>query len=134
MKGNTLCIYKITSLIVTSNGNQSINYTWVSIKEQHRVAPYNTRRPRLALARINGPRCVDQACPNCHVLGVVPKRLDVPSCMEMSTLHCGRGSYIIPIPLLDRCWRPPLTPLGLRKFALKNLLGQPVRLHASQVT
>ncbi len=54
--------------------------------------------------------------------------------MEVSTLRCGRGSYIIPIPLLDRCWKPPPTLLALKKFALKNLLGQPAGLHANQVT
>jgi len=72
--------------------------------------------------------------PNCHVLGVVPKRLALPGCMEMSTPSYGHGSYIIHVPFLDRYWRLPPTLLALRKFTLKNLLGQLVRLHAGQVT
>ncbi len=101
--------------------NQSINYTWVPIREQLKLAPYNTRQPKLASAGLNGPCCVDQTFPNCHVLGIVPKCVDLFGCMEVSTPHCGCGSYIIPTPLLDRCWRPPPTPLALKKFALKNL-------------
>jgi len=104
--------------VVNQSINQSI-YTWVP-KEQLRVAPNSTCQLRLVLTGLNGPCCVDQAFPSCHVLGIVPKHLALPNCMEMSTPHCGHGSYIILVPLQDKCWKPPPTLLALTKFALKK--------------
>ncbi len=86
-----------------------------------------------ASASLNGSHCIDQAFPNYPVLGTTPKHLALPSYMEVSTPHCGYGSYIIHVPLLYRCWRPPQTLLALRKFALKNLLGQLAMFHASHL-
>jgi len=94
----------------------------VPIREQLRAAPCSTHRPRLASTGLSGPHCVDQAFPNYPVLGTIPKLLALTGYMEVSTPRCGRGSYIIPLPLLDKCWKPPPTLLAFRKSALKNLL------------
>jgi hypothetical protein len=51
----------------------------------------------LASVGLTSPHCVDQAFPNCPIMGVVSKHLAFPSHMEVSLPHCGRGNYIIPM-------------------------------------